>query len=120
LNKESITIIFKVAIPKNTTEESNTPIIEGSALSGKIVKMHVDVPQGVQFSAGFRIQFGDRRYPQPMKDASDYFSGENTKLDLKPNIVVKEAIPKIYGVNNSTTTDHTMLITIEIEVGEES
>ena len=120
--KQNTTYIFTITIPASTLTESDTPLIEGSPITGKLVKMHVDIPQGVQFSAGFRIAFfsglGDSRYPQPMRGASDYFTGEDTKLDLKPNIELKDAIPKIYGVNNSTITEHKMIMTIEVEQGE--
>lgn len=120
--KQNTTYVYKIAIPANTTTESDSPIINGAAITGRLVKMHVDIPEGVQFSAGFRVEFitglGAIRYPQPITGASDYFTGENTKLDLKPNIELKEATPKIYGVNNSSSQAHTMIMTIEVEQGE--
>ena len=53
------------------------------------------------------------------KDSSEYFSGNNIPLELKPNIELKEDSITIYGINDDELNNHDCFVTFEISTNKE-
>lgn len=111
--RNSFSIVL--TIPKSTTVEKD--ILQGDALGGILKKMTINIPAGWQFSAGFKIKWGNKiQMPSPQwKSGDDYYTGENLTLILEPNIDISELAPHFFGINNDAVNDHTCGITMEIE-----
>ncbi len=106
--------VFSVTMVKNTLD---TKIIRGSALSGILRKLKIDIPQGWQFSAGVRFEFGrSKTLPTTNVDNTEkYYTGDDTDLDLSPDLVLLEDVIEIFGINNDVSNDHSCIVTMEIE-----
>ena len=106
---------FIITIVKNTLVESEQPITESDAMSGKITKLVYDIPSGVAGVAGVRIEAGGFLFPARTKGGVNYLTGEDHKLPANPNQEIENETLKFYGINNSTTIDYDFIITIEVE-----
>lgn len=111
------TYTFSITVPKNTTIE--TLILGGQnvgVLHGKLISLNIDIPNGVAFTAGIRIDFQKSfSIPSQVKGGERYISGNNNLLKLEPGIDIYEKIPEFYGINNDAVNDHTFFVTMEIE-----
>ena len=96
---------------------SDTLLKTTAVMSGKIKQILIDIPAGSAFNAGIRFVFG-KAGVLPIEDAEDttekYFTGDETKIPLKPDIMLNEEKIKIYGKNNGASA-HTFIVTMEIE-----
>lgn len=108
--------VFVITIPKNTTD---TALIKrGSALSGILRKVLIDIPTGWQYAAGVQLRFGSNKIlpTQNVDNTEKYYTGDNTDLDVHPDLELKEDIVEIYGENRDPTNDHNCVITMEVEL----
>lgn len=109
-----IPLVFSVTLGIGIPD---TLIKTSAAMNGKIKQILIDIPAGAAFNAGIRFVFS-KAGVLPIEDAEDttekYFQGDETKISLKPDIILKEEKIQIYGKNNGASA-HTFIVTMEIE-----
>lgn len=78
--------------------------------------MNIDIPDGWNYSAGVQIRIGKFYFPiEDTQSGQDTFTGNDTDLPLRPDIIVNEDKIEIFGQNNDTVYAHTCVITLEID-----
>lgn len=106
--------VFVVTVLKNTTTETRFKI--SNALTGKITKLIIDIPNGWNYTTGVRITVGKKKsLPATSNDTENYFTGNDTDLFLNPDMDLKEEKLEIFGVNFDGINDHTCVVTVEVE-----
>ncbi len=102
---------------KNTPD---TKIKTSQVITGKITKILIDIPSGWAYNAGIRFKFGSSgSLPIESGDATEeYFTGDDTDIDLNPNLPIKQSRLEIFGINNDAVNDHTCIVTVEVEEDE--
>lgn len=112
----NVTYPFLLTITKNKIQEYKVKDSK-QAITGKILKIHLNVPAGNAYNAGIRIEFGDQQYfPNVTEGTIRYLTGDKTDVSFSPNFKVKEARIIFYGVNNDVLLDHSILIFIEVDL----
>ena len=113
----SSSYVFLVTLIKNTPDTLKKT---SNVLNGKVTKILIDIPSGWAYNAGIRFKFG-RSGTLPIESGGDteqYFTGDDTDINLNPNLKVKQSKLEIFGLNNDAVNDHTCIITIEVEEDE--
>ncbi len=106
--------VYVVTVPANTT--AMLKIIDSVALSGKVTQMNIDIPDGWNYNTGIQIRIGRHVFPvEDTEDGQDTFTGNDTDLQLRPDIDVKEEKVSIHGLNNDTVYSHSCVVTLEID-----
>jgi hypothetical protein len=101
-----------IEIPANTTAPQLIKKFKG--VSGVVTKIFVDVSAGVGYMAGFYIDYAGVRFPSPISDDAQYFSGDDSEYWVQPNTVVGEGDVAIYGVNH-TNVPQRFWLTMEVQ-----
>ena len=116
--RESVYLPYYITIPKNTTKEIK--LKSSREISGRVTKVIINIPDGWDITSGLRFELGSQVMPMiDNNDSSEYFSGNNIPLELKPNIELKEDSIKIYGINDDGINDHSCFVTFEISTDKE-
>ncbi len=108
-------IVYKVTLTQNTKD---TLKFTSRTFSGIIRKILIDIPIGVAYTAGIRFEFSgakESRLPVKETNSEDYYIGDDDHIPLDPDLEIKEGKIKIFGANSSTTNDHKIVVTIEVE-----
>jgi len=101
-----------IEIPPNTT--TPTLIRKWKGAAGVVTKIFVDVSAGVGYMAGFYIDYAGVRFPSPISDDAQYFSGDDSEYWVQPNVAVNEGDVAIYGVNY-TNVPQRFWLTMEVQ-----
>jgi len=111
--RESVYLPYFVEIPASTT--TDTLLKTSREFSGILTKIIINIPDGWDITTGVRFEIGSQTLPMTdNNDSSEYFSGNNIPLELKPNIELKEDKIKIYGINDDASNQHDCMITFEV------
>lgn len=112
-------IVYKPTLAINTKD---TLKFETKTLSGTLKKLFIDIPVGVAYSAGVRLEITGTKteiLPKKETDSEEYFTGDDTDLKLSPNLEIKEGTIKIFGANSDAVNPHKIVMTLEIEEGKD-
>jgi hypothetical protein len=103
-----------IEVPANTT----APVLlkKWKGVGGVVTKIYVDVSAGVGYMAGFFIDYAGVRFPSPIDQDVQYFSGDDSEYWVQPFTYVGEGDVAIYGMNFDNVPHRFWLI---IEVQEE-
>jgi len=101
-----------IEIPANTTAPQLIKKFKGA--KGVVTKIYVDVSAGVGYMAGFYVDYAGVRFPSPISDDAQYFSGDNSEYFVNPNVAVGEGDVAIYGVNY-TNVPQRFWLTMEVQ-----
>jgi len=101
-----------IEIPANTTAPRLIKKFKGA--KGVVTKIYVDVSAGVGYMAGFYVDYAGVRFPSPISDDAQYFSGDNSEYFVNPNVAVGEGDVAIYGVNY-TNVPQRFWLTMEVQ-----
>ena len=102
-----------IEIPPTTAP---TLVRKFKGVGGVMTKIYIDVEMGVGYTSGFFIDYAGVRIPTPVSDDMQYFSGDNSKYSVSPNVAVNEGDVAIYGVNNDSVP-HRFWLIIEVQEG---
>lgn len=98
-------IVIPISVPAGVTED--TLLAEVPIPRGRIEDIHVDIPAGIQFLAGFRVE-NNRRQIIPILSFGDdtepawidrYITGDSSEIKMKIDIPIEEGTLEIYGIN---------------------
>lgn len=113
-------IVYKPILAVDTKD---TLKFETKTLSGTLKKLFIDIPVGVAYSAGVRLEITGTKteiLPKKETDSEEYFTGDDTDLPFSPNLEIKEGTVKIFGANSDAVNPHKFVIILEIEEAKDT
>jgi len=98
-------IVIPISVPPNVQEDML--LAELPIPRGRITYIHIDIPAGVQYMAGFRIE-NNRRSIIPFLSYETentnawldrYVSGDSSEIRAQVDIPIEEGSLEIHGIN---------------------